>query len=483
MSALGTAAALRAGDLDARELTEQTLAAAATRGAAVGAFAHVLEELSREQAARAQHELEDARRAGRVEDLARRRPLLGVPLPVKDLTRIAGQPFEAGSTVLRGTIAEVTDGVAARILDAGTVTIGKTTTPEFGMPAYTEPADGAPARTPWDVRRTAGGSSGGAGAAVASGVVDLAHGSDGGGSVRIPAACCGLVGIKPSRGLVSTGPFGTEGVGLVADGMLATTVRDAAAGLDLIAGPRPGDAHPALLEPGGYRSACEEPAPEGLRIGVLTTPLAAEVDVHPAALRAVERTVALLRDLGHHPVPVPAPFTPQEWRSFMPLWTVGAATIPVPPEREGELLTLTRWLREQGRGYSGTDLLAAISGVQALARRTGEAFADLDLVLTPGLSGPPARPETLQLDDGAADFDAQCAFTPWTSTWNMTGAAAIAVPAHREEVDGVLLPFGVQLGGTGPGAEALLLQVAAQIEQHDPWPLRAADASRGGTGA
>lgn len=475
MSALGTAAALREGDLDARELTEEALTAAGTVGAQHGAFAHLLPELSREQADRARTELEQARRDGTVAELARRRPLLGVPLPIKDLTQVAGQPFEAGSAVLRGTVAERTDGVAQRILDAGTVTIGKTTTPEFGMPAYTEPATGAPARTPWDPRRTAGGSSGGAAAAVASGVVDLAHGSDGGGSVRIPAACCGLVGIKPSRGLVSPGPYGSEGMGLVADGMLATTVRDAAAGLDLIAGPRPGDFLTAPAVPGGALAACDAPVPEGLRIGVLTTPLAAEVEVHPAALRAVERATKLLEGLGHRTVPIPAPFTPEQWRSFMPLWTVGAASIPIPPEQEEQLLPLTRWLREQGRSHSGVDLAGAISGVQALVRRMGEAFDGLDLVLTPSLSGPPAFPETLQLPDGAADFDAQCAFTPWTSSWNMLGAAALSLPLHREEVEGTVLPFGVQLGGTGPGAEALLLSLAARLEALDPWPLRAAD--------
>src|SRR5699024_761759 len=138
-------------------------------------------------------------------------------------------------------IAEVTDGVAQLLIDAGTVTLGKTTTPEFGMPCYTEPATGAPARTPWDLRRTAGGSSGGAAAAGASGIAPLAHGSDGGGSVRIPAACCGIVGIDPIRGLGTPGPCSGEGVGLVAVGMVARNVRAAAAGLVLIAGTRPGE--------------------------------------------------------------------------------------------------------------------------------------------------------------------------------------------------------------------------------------------------
>lgn len=470
LSALDTAAALRSGQLDAVEHSEQALSASRELGDRVGAFAHLLEELSRSQAEAAAAQLEEARRAGTLEQLATDRPLLGVPLPIKDLTQIAGEPFEAGSLALQRNIAEVTDGVAQLLIDAGTITLGKTTTPEFGMPCYTEPATGAPARTPWDLRRTAGGSSGGAAAAVASGIAPLAHGTDGGGSVRIPAACCGIVGIKPTRGLVSPGPYSGEGMGLVTDGMLARTVRDAAAGLDLIAGATPGDFMPWPRRSGTYLEACEQQLPP-LRIGVLTQPLASETEVHPAALRGLERAVTLLEGLGHETTAIPAPFTARQWRSFMPLWTVGAATIPLAPEQDGQLLELTRWLREQGRGYDGIQLAEAFAGVQTIVRRTGQAFADLDVVLTPTLSGPPAFPEDLQLTDGAEDFDAQCDFTPWTSTWNMLGCAAMSVPLHRESIDGIQLPFGVQLGATRPGKEALLLALAAQLEVHDPWPL------------
>ena len=468
---LATAAALRSGELEATALAEETLAAARTVGAETGAFAHLLEELTRTQAREAAERLAAARRDGTLEDLARTHPLLGVPLPLKDLTQLAGAPFEAGSAALRGNIATVTDGVAQKILDGGTLTVGKTTTPEFGMPCYTEPATGAPARTPWDLRRTAGGSSGGAAAAVAGGVVPIAHGSDGGGSARIPAACCGVLGLKPSRGLISPGPHGGEGMGLVTDGVLAREVRDLAAGLDLMAGSRPGDFMPAPARPGSFlEQLLHGEAPPPLRIAVLREPLAAETDVHPAALRGLERAVRLLADLGHRTEEIPAPLTPQEWRAFMPLWTVGAASIPLSESQEGQLLELTRWLREQGRGYSGVQLAEAFSGVQSLARRILEDLAAFDVVLTPSLAAPPAFPDTLQLPGGADDFAAQCAFTPWTSTWNMLGTAALSVPLHREELDGVELPFGVQLGATRPGEEPLLLSLAAQLEEHDPWP-------------
>ena len=471
--ALETAAALRRGELDVVALAEHVLAAARDVGAEVGAFAHLLEDLTREQAAAASEHLAAARRQGTEELLAEQLPLLGVPLPIKDLTQIAGAPFEAGSAALRGNIATVTDGVARAALDAGTLTIGKTTTPEFGMPCYTEPATGAPARTPWDLRRTAGGSSGGAGAAVAAGIVPLAHGSDGGGSVRIPAACCGVVGLKPSRGLISPGPHGGEGMGLGTDGVLARSVRDTAAGLDALAGPRTGDFFPAPAAVDSYLAVLDGTGASlpPQRLGVLREPLAAGTAVHPAAERGLDRALEVLRGLGHEVVEIPPPFTPEDWTAFMPLWTVGAASIPLEPAQEAQLLELTRWLRERGRGYSGVELARAFTGVQTLARRTLEAFTGLDAVLAPALSGPPALPEDLQLADGGEDFDAQRAFTPWTSTWNMLGTAAIAVPSHREEIDGTLLPFGVHVGATRPGQESLLLALAAQLEEHDPWPL------------
>lgn len=472
LGALALAAAIRDGEIDPVEHTEAVLDQARTLGATVGAFAHILTELSLEQAecARTHHARRGASTADAVGDArASGGSLLGVPVPIKDLSRIAGQPWSAGSAIMQGTIADVTDGPVQRLLDAGTVTIGKTSTPEFGMPCYTEPAVGAAARTPWDLRRTAGGSSGGAAAAVATGIVPLAHGSDGGGSIRIPAACCGVLGLKPSRGAVSPGPYSSEGPGLVTDGMLARSVADLAAGSDVLFGARPGDAFPAPA--GGSLSDAVTRPPGSLRIGVLVEPLAIDTEVHPAALRAVDRAVEVIAALGHEIVPVPRPFTPDQWQTFMPLWTVGAAAIDLPPGSDDQLMPLTRWLRDQGRACTGIEVVQAIARLQALARQVAAGFDGLDLVLTPALAAPPAFPEDIQLADPAADFDAQCAFTPWTSTWNMTGRAAMSVPLHREQVDGIELPFGVQLGAVRAGDDALLLQVAAQLERVDPWPL------------
>lgn len=462
MGALELAAAMRQGAVDIVEHTETVLELARTRGGDIGAFASLAPELSRAQAASARAALAEGDP----------RPLLGVPFPIKDLARVASLPWEAGSVVMHGTIAEMTDGTAADILDAGTVTIGKTAVPEFGMPCYTEPAGAAPARTPWDLRRTAGGSSGGAAAAVAAGIVPIAHGSDGGGSIRIPAACCGILGLKPTRGLVSPGPHGTEGPGLVTDGILARSVRDLAAGLDVIARTRPGDAFGRERSRLSFlRSIDADGTPRGLRIGMLTEPLNIATQIHPAALRGIERAREVLAAAGHRLEAIPAPFTPEQWRTFMPVWAVGAASIPLPVEAEPHLEPLTRWLRESGRAVTGVQLAEAMAGMQSVARRAGESFAPYDVILTPSLSGPPAFPEDLRLVDPAADFDAQCAFTPWTSTWNMTGMAAISVPLHREEIDGVELPFGVHLGAVRPGDEPQLLALAAQLEADDPWPL------------
>ncbi len=482
LSAIELATAVRRREVTAADVLARTLERAATVD---GAFVHLAPEHARAQA----QKLDDDAAAG-----AEMPPFAGVPCPVKDLSQVKGLPFAAGSAVMAGHTAEVDDGVATLLERAGTLMIGKTTTPEFGLPCYTEPATGAPARTPWDPRRTAGGSSGGAALAVAAGVVPVAHGSDGGGSIRIPAACCGVVGMKPSRGLVSDGPIGVPGIGLVSHGVLTRTVRDTAAFLDVLSARWPGDAPSpvsgSLLAavdaavvggpsagslPAGERPAYPgevPPGPRGLRIGVLTEPLNCDdAEIHPEALAAVARASESLRALGHEVLAAPRPMTGADWMSFMPLWSVGAASVPIPPEFESYLMPLTRYLREMGRGFTGAQYAGATAAMQGLTRQIAVAWAGFDAILTPTLSGPPALPEDLQLADPAADFEAQKRFTPWTSVWNMTGAPSISVPLHRADVDGITLPFGVMLGGTAIGQDARLLALAVQLEAADPWPL------------
>lgn len=462
LTARGLAAAVASGDLTASEVLAHTTERAERLGPVVGAFARLGPELAEREAAA----VDAAIAAGGGPAM----PLLGVPCPIKDLTMVAGRPMEAGSAAFAGFTAPHDDGVVLRLRAAGTINIGSTATPEFGLPCYTEPDVGVPARTPWDLARGAGGSSGGAAAAVAAGIVPIAHASDGGGSIRIPAASCGLVGLKASRGVVSTGPHGVDGPGLATSGVLSRDVRDTALVLDVLARGWPGDVGAPRTPVTGYLAACDQPLGGPVRIGVLTTPANSVAPVHPEALAAVERAVTALTALGHSLSPAPVPFTPAEWEAFLPVWATMALSAPVPAEREHLLVPLTRWLRELGRSVSGTQYAAAITGMQQLTRQVASRWAEFDVVLTPTLAQPPAPVGSLRDDDDpAADFEAQKRFTPWTSLANITGAPSISLPLHRARVEGLELPFSVMLTGRW-GADDVLLALAAQLEAADPWP-------------
>ena len=460
LSARQLAASIRRGALSPVEVTEHTLERAERIGPSVGAFVTTTPELALEQAHAAEKQL-----ASR--DVP---PLLGVPCPIKDLNQVAGVPFGAGSRALQGFVSPVDDGVVTALREAGTIMVGKTTTPEFGLPCYTEPDVAPPARTPWDLTRSAGGSSGGAAAAVAARIVPVAQGSDGGGSIRIPASACGLVGLKPSRGRVSPGPYSVDGPGLATGGALTRDVRDTALLLDIMSRPWPGDSY--LLPPPRttFLDACERP-PGPLRIGLLTAPvIAAGAHVDPACREAVTLTATLLTGLGHTVDEAPVPFPAERWDAFSAIWSVLALQIPTPPEAEELLVPLTRWLRGRGRKVSGVDYANALSGVQQITRQAATAWAEFDVIMTPTLARPPAKIGELRDDaDPAADFAAQTAFTPWTSVWNLTGRPAISLPLHQTEVDGVTLPVGVMFGAE-LGAEETLLALSAQLEAAaGPW--------------
>src|SRR5919107_3689072 len=256
LTALEQGAALRAREVSSAELVDHYLARVERLSDTVGAFVTVTGDLARRQAVLADAGVGDPSS-----------PLYGVPTAVKDLAATAGVRTEFGSAALAGNVPEVSDEVVLRLEAAGLVSLGKTTTPEFGSPCYTEPDNAPPARTPWDLDRMAGGSSGGAAAAVSAGLVPVAHGSDGGGSIRIPASCCGLFGLKPSRGRISGAPMYGDPVGLGTSGPLARTVRDAAAMLDVMAGPAGGDPFlgPPLPPDETYLSWCDRP-PGRLRV-------------------------------------------------------------------------------------------------------------------------------------------------------------------------------------------------------------------------
>ncbi|PJI94684.1 amidase [Luteimicrobium subarcticum] len=472
LPALDLAAALRSGDLSPAEVLDSTLDRASDIGERVGAFVTLAPELARTQARDAERRLVAARRSGRdgVADLP---PFLGVPCPVKDLDQVAGVPMAAGSRAFDGFVPDTDDGVVSLLRAAGTVMVGKTSTPELGLPCYTEPDVGPTARTPWDLTRSAGGSSGGAAAAVAARIVPVAQGSDGGGSIRIPASACGLVGLKPSRGRVSPGPAGVDGPGLGVAGVLTRTVRDTAAFLDVLAQPWPGDWFSTPPgPPGRFLAACDAD-PGRLRVGVLTQPVIVDdAPVADACLAAAEQTARLLADLGHTVDAAPVPFPAEAWSSFEALWAVGALSAPVPPEREHLLRPLTRWLRETGRATSGLAYAQAASGAQRITRQAAAAWASFDVVLTPTLAQLPAPVGSIRDDDDpAADFLAQCRFTPWTSVANLTGRPSVSLPLHRAAgaaEGGGELPVGVMLTGRWAD-DARLLSLAAQLEAARPW--------------
>ncbi|MBD8078156.1 amidase [Cellulosimicrobium arenosum] len=472
LGATALAHVLRTGATSPTEVLDATLDAAAGRGAALGAFTVLAPELARAQARAAESALVAARRDGTADDPGALPPFLGVPCPVKDLNAVAGVPLRAGSAAIDPFTPPDDDGVVTLLRAAGTVMVGKTATPEFGLPCYTEPDVGPPARTPWDPSRSAGGSSGGAAAAVAARIVPVAHGSDGGGSLRIPASACGLVGHKPSRGLVSPGPLGVDGPGLATHGVLTRTVRDTAAFLDVLARPWPGDTFVAGRGPTSFTAACTT-SPGPVRVGLLLDPVIdPAAPVHPACLDAARTAATLLAAAGHDVVPVAPPFPAERWAAFAALWSVGALQAPVTDGREDDLVPLTRWLREQGRAVTGLEHATALAAVQQLTREVATAWADVDVVLSPTLAQPPALVGSQRRDDDpAADFAAQTAFTPWTSVWNLTGRPAISLPLGETRVDGpsgaATVPVGVMLGGAH-GADALLIALAARLEESCP---------------
>jgi amidase len=455
LTALEQGALVRRGEVSPRELTEHYLERA-DRLDSVGAFVTLTPDLARERADALGRPGPDAS------------PLFGVPTAIKDLNLTAGVRTTFGSAAFADFVPDVSDGVTLSLEAAGTVSLGKTNTPEFGSPCYTEPDVAPPAVTPWDRGRTAGGSSGGAAAAVAAGLVPVAQGSDGGGSIRIPASCCGLVGLKPTRGRISGRPMYGDPVGLATAGPIARTVRDAAAMLDALAGRRVGD--PAWAPPPSesFLAACER-EPGTLRVARFITPVVADTEVDPVCVRAWEDASALLESLGHEVVDVDVPLPPEAVPVFETCWAVLTALSVVPPEREHLLRPLTRWLSERGRAVSGPEFGLAIGAMRRYAAGALEALAAYDAVLTPTLATPPVPVGALRDDaDPAADFEAQKAFTPWTSAWNVTGMPAISLPLHWTD-DG--LPVGVMLAAR-PAEEELLLALSAQVEAAVPWHAR-----------
>jgi amidase len=395
-------------------------------------------------------------------------PLWGVPTAIKDLSLTAGVRTTFGSAVMRDFVPQTTDLVPTRLAEAGLISLGKTNTPEFGSPCYTEPEVAPPAVTPWDTTRMAGGSSGGAAAAVAAGLVPVAAASDGGGSIRIPASCCGLFGFKPSRGRVSGAPWYGDPVGLSTGGPMARTVRDSAAFLDVIEGRSVGDPWWAPPEAQSFLSACERD-PGQLRIARFCRPLIADSVVDPEVTAAWEDTSHLLEGLGHQVVDIEVPLSPEVVGVFETAWAVLTCLHPAPPQAEPWMRPLTRWLIERGRAVSAPEFGFALAQLRQHAARALAELASYDAVLTPTLAVPPLLVGALRNDeDPAADFEGQKAFTPWTAAWNLTGMPAASLPLHHTASG---LPIGMMLAGR-PAEDARLYALCAQVEAARPWAER-----------
>lgn len=451
LTALEQAAAIAAGEWTSRALVEHHLNRVVSLGDTVGAFVTVTAD-----AALAAADAADA------VPVSARGPLHGVPTAIKDLTLTAGVRTTFGSAAFADFVPPVDADVVRFIRTAGLVSLGKTTTSELGCSLYSEGLVAPPARNPWNLAYTAGGSSGGAAAAVAAGLLPVAQGSDGGGSLRIPASMCGLVGYKPGRGVVSGGPVGFGAYGLPTSGPIGRTVADVAALLDVLSQPVPGEPYLAPPPPaGGWLAAARGAAPGRLRIGRFTTPMLADEPVHPDCVAAVDRAAALLTAAGHEVVEVPPPLTPTTWPLFEIVWYV-LALAPVPPERESQLLPLTRLLRARGAEISAASLTATLGELQAQVRLGAHRTAGCDLLLCPTLAAPQAPVGWFtDVDDPAEDFDRQRRFSPYCAIFNVTGDPSVSLPVGVT-ADG--LPVGVLLSGR-QGADARLLAAAAQLEQ------------------
>lgn len=461
-SALELAAALRRRELSAVELLESCLAEVDRLNPQINAVIWRNDEQAREAAAAADGRLA----AGEGEEAA---PFLGVPLPIKDLTPVAGWPVTYGSNGAPAGASEESELVVDALVEAGFVLCGRTNTPEFGVITVAENSRYGITRNPWDPEHSPGGSSGGAGAAVAAGMFPIAHANDGGGSIRIPAAYCGLVGLKPSRGRVPR--LAQSWLGAVVEGVVSSTVADSAAVLDAIARQDSLSWYNAPAPARPFSGETSTP-PGTLRIGLMAeAPLGIPTD--PACTAAARSAAAALEGLGHHVEEVEVPTISEEMvPPFIALTQGGLA------DYEGVDWAATEPHIVHQRGLSGEtgayDYVLAARTLELLSRREVARWGrDFDVLLTPTSAIlPPKAGAVMAAQHAAPDqplFDV-VASVSFTAFGNVTGLPAVSLPLHWSEEG---LPVGVQLVG-GPWQEAKLISLSAQLEQARPWAERRA---------
>jgi amidase len=443
LTAVEAAALIAAGELTSVELTGHYLDRIAAHDDRLGAYVAVTAGTALEQAAEADAVVKTGRRLG---------PLHGVPVAVKDNVDVEDVPTTWGSVTRQDDDAVGDDHVVTRLRAAGLPILGKTHLPEFALPCYTENGIGGNTRNPWSDSATPGGSSGGSAAAVAAGLASVALGTDAGGSVRIPASCCGLTGMRPSNGLVSGGPGDPAPTGLSAPGVLGRTGADVAALLGVIAGTGPGDIT-------GPRHAPDQEPVSGpaLRVGVATKPMAPDVVVSSACEAAVATAASVLRNLGHEVVPIELGEDIDVARAFRDTWSVVAASFDV--DDDEALMPFTRMMREHGRAVSGVrvhDALTMFRGVAMMLESF--VFESVDVLLTPTLASPPPSRGPFRTADEETNFDLMGRFMPYTPMYNVAGMPSVTVPMVVD--DG--LPVGVLLGSVH-GRDTQLLRLAEAV--------------------
>ena len=384
-------------------------------------------------------------------------PFFGVPISIKDLNPVAGVPCTYGNPALLNNISNYDDGVVTRIKQAGFILLGKTATSELGSTPYTEPTGFPPARNPWNLEYTPGGSSGGAAAAVAAGLCAIAQGSDGGGSIRGPAACCGLVGIKPSRGRVTHAPVGDRLSGIAINGPIARTVADAAALLDAMSGYVTGDPY-WLSDPEPSFVGATQQKPGNLRIAYTTSiPPLGEADAN--CQQGVLQTVQLLQELGHTVKAKSIDFSGLV-EPFQVVWQTSVASSGIPAEI---LQPLNRWLL--ARTGSAGQYLQAVYQMQVVARQIVAFFDTVDVLVLPVYLHSPIRVGEWANLSPEETFQNIIRWISPCPAANATGQPAIALPVGFDELG---LPISVQLVGR-PAAETTLISLAAQLEAAKPW--------------
>ncbi|MDE2184344.1 MAG: amidase [Alphaproteobacteria bacterium] len=459
---LGLAEMVAAGDTTPSELLEEAIARTERLNPALNAV--ILKDYERARAA--------------AKETLPKGPFAGVPFLLKDISLMSqGLPTRQGSRFFPPFPADHDSFLMTRFRKAGFVAFGKTNAPEFGLLPTTEGRLYGPAHNPWNLDCTTGGSSGGSAAAVAAGIVPLAHANDGGGSIRIPASCCGLVGLKPSRGRISAGPDLGEVVdGLAVDLVVSRTVRDTAAALDVAAGYEPGDPYSAPPTPSSWLAALRE-KPKRLRIGFAVKRFDGS-PLHPDCVAAVEQAARLCAGLGHS-VEEASPELDLGMLApaFLAIWSANLASLidyikqmlgqtPGPDNLEG----YTLGLYEMGMQVTAAQYLQAKIRMNYVARLMARFHKTYDVWLTSTLGSPPLKLGTLDIDerDPWKAMIPQMAFVPFTAVQNITGQPAINLPLSWNTAG---LPIGVQFVA-GYGEEASLLRLAAQLEQAQPWFAR-----------